>query len=209
MAHDALYNILVFLPLLPDDHEGKRILDVGSGCGTVIHKIVSMSGRPWSHFVGMPYVIGIEKDPELVEFTKKWMPYYSEIYLWDATNIPYPQEIVGKPIDVIICSESVEHWLNKEQALKTVEYLVSLAPTVIFICPSGNQTNKLYEQDYHNHNLVWNVEDFEQFGLETKIFSQYPKELELFFRIIKPIFTGKPLSRQIIAWKVDLQMSKR
>jgi SAM-dependent methyltransferase len=202
MAHDSLFTVLKIFEFLPDNLEGIRVLDAGSGCGTVVHKIISTSGRPWSRFKGMPIVIGVEKDPELVEFAKKWMPFYKNVFLRDLNDIPYPDEIVGKSIDIVLCSESVEHWLDKKRGLKTVEYLISLAPTVIFTCPNGDQTNKLYEQDYHNHNLVWNVEDFEQFGLKTEIFSQYPKSIELLLRIAKPILMREPLSRHIIAWKV-------
>lgn len=202
MAHDQFYSIEAILPLLPSDLEGKRILDVGCGCGTVIHKIVSTSGRPWSSFRGMPVVIGIDRDPELVEFARRWMPYYREVFLWDATEVPYPVEVVGESLDVVICTESAEHWLDKARGLEAVKYLSTLAPLVIFTCPSGDQTNRLYEQDYHNHNLVWYPSDFRRLGFEVKLVTQYPKNVELFMRVVKRVATGKPLFRKIIAWRV-------
>jgi 2-polyprenyl-3-methyl-5-hydroxy-6-metoxy-1,4-benzoquinol methylase len=199
MAHDSFYSIASVLDLLPPNIEGMRILDVGFGNGTVIHKIVSTSIMPWAKSTGIPYVIGIDKDPEIVSFAKKWMPFYREVYLWDVTEVPYPTNICNK-IDIIICTEVVEHTINKEKSLKMIEYFKTIASLVIITCPNGDDTNKLYEKEYHNHNSKWNKNDFEQFGYTTRLITQYTKEVEILLSILKKIYIGKPLYRTIVAW---------
>lgn len=189
--------------LLPHNLSNKRILDVGFGCGTVIYKIISTSGRPWANFSGIPSVIGIDKDPQSIEFAKTFMPFYKEVYLRDVTDIPYPNDITNQSIDIIICSEVLEHLLDKDLGLKLIKYLCTLAPLIIITCPEGDQRNKIYKEDWHNHNIMWHQEDFKQLGFKTKHISSYPKKFEWFLNIIKKITIGKSLVNTIIAWKIN------
>ena len=199
MAHDSFYSILAVMNLLPPNIQDKRILDVGFGSGTVVHQIVSYSVLPWSSFKGMPYIIGIDKDKEIVEFTKKWIPYYREIYLQDITEIPYPSSAI-KDLDIIICTEVVEHTTDKEKTLKMIEYFKTIAPLVIMTCPNGDDTNKLYDKEWHNHNTIWQKEDFTKLGFNVRLETKYSKSVEIFLRIVKRLATDKPLYRTIVAW---------
>ena len=203
MAHDSFFGINEIMLLLPNDLSNKRILDVGFGCGTVIYKIISTSSRPWANFTGIPTVVGIDKDPQSIDFAKTHMPFYNEVYLRDVLDIPYPNAITNKPIDIIICSEVLEHLLYKDKALELIKYLSGLAPLVIFTCPNDDQRNKIYKQDWHNHNIVWYEKDFTRLGFKTKLLSPYPKNVELGLRIVKKVLTGKSLARTIIAWKIS------
>jgi SAM-dependent methyltransferase len=187
------------MKLLPSKLEGKRMLDVGFGCGTVTHKIVSESGKPWSHFTGMPYVIGIDKDPSSVEFAKRWMPFYKDVYLQDVTDIPYPRNITDN-LDIVICTEVVEHTTDKRATLAMIKYLSDLAPLVIFTCPNGDDTNKKFDQEWHNHNSIWYQDDFRKLSFKTKLETKYTREVEFVLRIASKVFTGKPLYRTIVAW---------
>ena len=93
MGHGTYHDLYTILDFLPKNIQDKRILDAGFGCGEVTHIIVSFGNRKL--FVsGVPYVIGIDIDPINVEFAKKYMPYFKEVYQYDIVNIPYPENII-------------------------------------------------------------------------------------------------------------------
>ena len=159
-------------------------------------------------YSGTPYIIGLDIDPINIEFAKTWMPFYREVYEYDATIIPYPEEII-KDIDIIICTEVVEHITDKDKALKMIEYLSDKAKLVIFMCPYGNTlSNKNKVVDYDNHNSIWYDADFKKLGFNTKIIKKiYWAGLEYMIvsflldliNIIKP--HNKSITKNILAWK--------
>jgi SAM-dependent methyltransferase len=210
MAHGALYNVAPVIDLLPKDLHNKKILDIGFGYGQVMHTIMSFSYGKQYHFTGEPYIIGIDKNPDNVEFAKKWMPFYRDVYLYDAVEVPYPANIT-KDVKIIICTEVVEHTLDKNKTLKMIEYLRDLAPLVIFTCPNGNALSPKVN-DYHTHNTIWYEKDFKKLGFKTKLVSRLDfegEEQRLITYLIKFVNIFRPYNKTIIntivAWKDDEQ----
>jgi hypothetical protein len=168
-------------------------------------KLICASGNGYS---GTPYIIGLDIDPINVEFAKKWMPFYREVYEYDAVKIPYPEDII-KNIDIIICTEMVEHTTDKDKTLEMIKYLSTRAKHVIFMCPYGNTlSNKNKVIDYDNHNSIWYDTDFKKLGFNTKIIKKiYWSGIEYMIvsflldliNTIKP--HNKSITKNILAWK--------
>jgi len=197
-----------FLDLFPRDINNLRILDVGFGCGQLMHTVVAYGNRNVFHLSGIPYIIGLDIDSKNVEFAKKYMPYYRETYLCDATEIPYPKEIISD-LGIIVCTEMVEHTTDKDKTLRMIKYLSDKAKLVIFMCPYGDTlSNKNKGFDYDNHNTIWYDADFSDLGFNVKIIKKvYWSGWEYkiasavldVFNVFKPY--NKNITKRILAWK--------
>jgi hypothetical protein len=206
MGHGSLSNIWAIFELLPSNLQDLRILDAGFGCGEVMHTMMSYGNKKVLHYSGEPYIIGIDIDPKNVSYAKKWLPIYREVYLYDATKIPYPTNII-KDLDIIICTEVVEHTFVKSETLKMIEYLRDLAPLIIFTCPEGNSlSNK--KGDYEYHNTIWYESDFKKLGFNTKLVKRLDfegQELKWLSNFVKFInlfrIYNKTITNTIVAWK--------
>jgi len=208
MAYGTFHDIDSILDLLPANIQGARILDIGFGCGQISHTIVSFANRN-QKISGEPYIVGIDVDPINVDFAKKWMPFIREVYLYDAINIPYPENII-KDLDIIICTEVIEHIEDKEKVLKMIEYLRDKAKLVIFVCPYGNTLSRVGDDVIDYHKSIWYDTDFKKLGFNTKIINRiYWSGLE--YMIVSSVMTiinffkphNKSILRTIIAWKVN------
>jgi len=208
MAHGSFYNVNAIIKMLPENIQDARILDLGFGCGQISHTIITFSGKPYVQFKGEPYIIGLDIDPINIDIAKKWMPFYREVYEFDALNIPYPEKTI-KDIDIIVCTEMVEHITDKDKALEMIKYLSTRAKLVIFMCPYGNTlSNKVKDVEYDNHNSVWYDSDFKTLGFNTKLIKKiYWEGLEYHIisimldviNILKP--HNKSITKNIVAWK--------
>lgn len=208
MSHGAPLNVIPILELLPRDMEGKRVLDVGLGCGEVSQIIASYSGHYWVGYSGMPYIIGLDIDPQCVNFARKWLPYYREVYQRDATEIPYPPEII-RDLDVILCTEVSEHLTDKAAGLRMVEYLSDKARLVVFTCPLGFDEETVVSPDkaYMNHNSAWYPEDFTRFGFKVKKIGVYgygcDRKIVKAINILNLILRRPRSTHYIFAYKVN------
>lgn len=208
MSHGSFHNLYSFLSLLPENINDLRILDVGFGCGQLMHTVMAYGNRGTFSFKGEPYIMGIDIDHINVEFAKKWMPFYREVYEFDATEIPYPENVI-KDIDILVCTEMIEHTTDKDKTLKMIKYLSTRAKLVIFMCPYGNTlSNKVKDIEYNNHNSIWYDEDFKKIGFETKLIKRiYSDGVE--YKVISIILdtvnivkqNNKNITKNILAWK--------
>jgi len=210
MAHGSFYNVNAIIKMLPENIQDARILDLGFGCGQISHTIITFSDKPYVQFKGEPYIIGLDIDPINIDIAKKWMPFYREIYLYDITNIPYVNNIINN-LDVIICSEVVEHIKDKDKALKMIEYVSNKAKIVIFTCPNGNTlTHIKNSKEYDEHNSIWYEEDFKKFGFNTKLIKRiYWNGFEYELISIAMKFVNfvrqhnKMITETIFAWRLN------
>ncbi len=190
------WNIIKALTdLLPTDLTNKRMLDIGFGCGQVTHVLLSNSGRYAVPYHGMPYVLGIDIDQSNIDFAKKYMPYYKELLVRDATDIPYPPAFT-KDLNIVICTQMVEHIENKKKTIEMIKYVWNLAPLVIFTTMDGD-TRKTIE----THKSVWYKKDFTKLGFETKLNTIYPSSVLPILDFLSYLRRGKRITRNIIAWK--------
>lgn len=117
------------LSLLPENLDGKRILDVGIG-----HSMWGFLIRTWKK--GRPYIVGVDPFPLYIENASR-LDLYDELYT--MTGQQYLEEHPDQ-FDYIIICEVMEHHQTKEAAwslLKSLESRVKPGGTLILSTPDG------------------------------------------------------------------------
>jgi SAM-dependent methyltransferase len=143
--------------LVPEDLDGKRILDIGSGYGFF----------GWvlrAHRTGTPYIVGIEINPERRERAREIGMYdanlLGDVFAWTPRS----------EYDLIILSHVVEH-LPKEEALGLIEKMKEFCRgRIIVTSPEGDTRKPLAEGDppHDEHISIWREEDLQKIGFKTR-----------------------------------------
>jgi ubiquinone/menaquinone biosynthesis C-methylase UbiE len=80
----------------PFDVEGKDVLEIGCGFGGMLAALVQQ---------GASRVVGIEIDPQRLEFARSRLADQAELHLADAADLPFPD----RTFDIVICDSTFEH----------------------------------------------------------------------------------------------------
>lgn len=133
MAHNINIESKV-LSLLPDDLEGKRILDVGIG-----HGLWALILRSWKR--GNPYIVGV--DPcEVYTRNARHVGLYDELYC--QTGQQYLVDNPGETFDIILICEVLGYLKTKKDAFSLLTGLESrLQPggVLILSVPDGKSNS--------------------------------------------------------------------
>jgi 2-polyprenyl-3-methyl-5-hydroxy-6-metoxy-1,4-benzoquinol methylase len=102
------------------DLKGKRVLDVGCGTGSLVHKIAD---------AGALKSIGIDYSETAIKTANEMHPHPNVKYLSMDFNLWM------EPVDIIICCGTFEHLDNPQEMMNKMNSLLSPGGTIILTCP--------------------------------------------------------------------------
>jgi SAM-dependent methyltransferase len=195
MVRAAFYPPRLF-KYLPDDLEGKTILDAGCWYGELVYYIRSKINDPIWNIRGNPYIVGVDIDPDAIRFVKR-CHLYDETYVMNLLEI---QNRIKKRFDIAILNNVLEHNL-KENALKILGLIEGMADYILVATPLGDQRFIADEAVfYKNHLSMWSLDDFTTRGYRVAVedVTFYPKGFGDAYKLYRRLL-GRPAHQQIIA----------
>lgn len=160
MSHNPLTTNYI-LRLLPQNLEGKTILDCACGYG-----IWGFNIR--LKFQGTPQLIGFDIFKPYVDKLKK-LKIYDQVFHADILNIPFPDN----SFDVVLAAEVIEHLIKKDgyQMMQEVERVAK--DLVIITTPKEWQKQGSYDKNKNQiHRSGWNAKDFKNEGYKVIIYDK-------------------------------------
>jgi len=208
MSHGGFY-IPRLLKYLPQDLDGKKILDAGSGRGEVGYYIQAFVDRPACDLHGHPTIIGVDIHKPSVDFIREYLhpQIYEEIYYLDLTGekTPGPEKFFkGRHFDIALLLEVPEH-IEKNKMLKVLGEIEELADYILIATPLGDELNQDFGDKIpeFNHVSVWFPEDFKQRGYTVSVEEVTPRVgsrfVNLIIKMYRLLLGLKPPQMKIIA----------
>jgi len=186
--------------LIPKNLENVKVLDLGIGFGFYGWALKAHGYHGKIHeakgFIGTPYIVGVEVNPERANHTKKF-GLYDEVHVVDVTK-----EIPEGEYGVIIVSHLIEH-LSKEDAFALLRKLEAMCTGVIVIaCPYGDTTTAK-ARSLDSHISAWYEKDFNDLGYKTRHmrFSHRAGRAIALFEAFWYWLRGSRRGGVLVAWK--------
>lgn len=185
------------LSILPENLEGKTILDYGMGYGT------------WGFLIrtrknGYPYIVGTDLFKDYINRHRN-LGIYNEVYQKDILNTGFEDG----SFDIVLACEIIEH-LDKPDGYKLLDEAERLSKElVIFSTPYEvinprriSKTPFMDPNPLNEHVSKWVPQEFIKNGYHIKIvdFREMRRSVKLFDTFRRFIF-GFSLQKGIIAWK--------
>lgn len=156
-THPTVYH--PFLSALFPDLKNKKILDIGCGKGMVGYLIRTQRDLTNSTLIGM------DISESFLSFTKKHNIYDKLIKGNITKKLPFKKN----SIDIVICSEVIEH-MNKEtgeKLLNEINRIIAKDGRVIITTP--NVWLEMPSKNYFDqHHSLWKVSDFTKRGYTVR-----------------------------------------
>jgi SAM-dependent methyltransferase len=200
MSHSITIQPTI-LSLLPDDLEGKRILDVGIGHGQWGYIL-----RTWKK--GHPYIIGVEPYEPYVVHARR-VDVYDELHC--MTGLQYLEENPDSRADIVLLCEVLEHHQTRAEAWKLLEGLESrVRPGGILILSTpdgpGSGPSTYDGNELSSHPIGFSAGDFASRGYQTRRILREGCSLG---HVVGPIAyvwwtlrrRRRPILASIVAWK--------
>ncbi|MDP2684906.1 MAG: class I SAM-dependent methyltransferase [bacterium] len=156
-THPTVYH--PFLSALFPDLKNKKILDIGCGKGMVGFLIRIQRDLTNSTLIGM------DISDNFLSFTKKYNIYDKLIKADLRKKLP----IKDHSVDVVICSEVIEHMKKEtgEKLLKEINRIIAKDGRVIITTP--NVWLEMPSKNYFDqHHSLWKISDFTKRGYTVR-----------------------------------------